>query len=75
MSAKGQAGRKLLFIGLLLFSVVAIAGDVVVNGRSFTCQNTCVVGTTSNGGWYVYDSGGGWVRENARPGGGSTQEQ
>ena len=52
-----------LALGAAAFSAFAL-NDVIVAGRSFTCQNTCVVGVTSGGGWYVYDSHGGWLREN-----------
>lgn len=45
------------------FSAIAL-NDVIVAGKSYTCQNTCVVGVTQGGGWYVYDSEGGWLREN-----------
>jgi hypothetical protein len=50
-------------LGLLLLSAAVVAGTVVVNGRSVRCQNTCVVGVTRSGGWYVYDSGGGSMVE------------
>ncbi|MEH6420911.1 hypothetical protein [Pseudomonas sp. CGJS7] len=54
-----------LMLGLLVAAFTAVAlNDVIVAGRSFTCANTCVVGVTSGGGWYVYDSNGGWLREN-----------
>lgn len=66
MTSTMKAGRKGLMAGLLLLSALAIAGTVIVNGRSFRCQNTCVVGTTSNGGWYVYDSLGGSIVETTR---------
>lgn len=55
------------FLAMMLattaFAAVAVS-DVIVSGRSFSCQNTCVAGVTSSGGWYVYDSKGGWLREN-----------
>lgn len=63
MTSKMKVGRKGLMVGLLLFSALVFAGTVIVNGRSFRCQNTCVVGTTANGGWYVYDSLGGSIVE------------
>lgn len=63
MHVKAKSNRKLAMLALLLVTAVAVAGTVIVNGRKFSCQNTCVVATTSNGGWYVYDSGGGWIKE------------
>lgn len=63
MNLKAKDRRKTVAVVLLLLSAVAVAGTVVVNGRSFRCQNTCVVGITSNGGWYVYDSAGGSMVE------------
>ncbi len=63
---KWKLSRKTpLMIALALTALSAWAlNDVIVAGRSFTCENTCVVGITDLGGWYVYDSGGGWLREN-----------
>lgn len=63
MNFKAKDRRRSVVVALLLLSAAAVAGTVVVNGRSFRCQNTCVVGVTSNGGWYVYDSGGGSMIE------------
>lgn len=64
MASSIKVGRKHVMVGLLLFSALAIAGTVIVNGRQFTCENTCKVGVTDHG-WYVYDSEGGWLREDA----------
>lgn len=63
MISMAKDRRTFFMVGLLLLSAGAIAGTVVVNGRSFRCQNTCMVGVTSNGGWYVYDSNHGAIIE------------
>jgi hypothetical protein len=45
------------------FTGYAMAEDsVIIRDRVYTCQNTCVVGITPNGGFYVIDSNGGYVK-------------
>jgi hypothetical protein len=53
--------KKSLYL-LLFVSLVAIAGEVVVNGVTWQCQHACSVYTYPNGGTMVMDSAGGWVR-------------
>lgn len=52
-----------LVIASTAFGAFVLAEDsVIIGGTVYTCQNTCVVTITPNGGYMVTDSDGGYIK-------------